>query len=75
MKIKINLFYSKHINCMFKANNNHLLADLKKIPKIRPFYNLKNAKIIKKKWKNIFSINFGIYDMHKTHKYIHQMKD
>ena len=61
---------------MFKANNNHFIGRSKiKILKIRPFYTLKSAKIVKKMWKNIFSINFGIYDMHKTHKYIHQMKD
>ena len=26
-------------------------------------------------WKNIFNVNFGIYNLYKTHKYIHQMKD
>ena len=33
---------------MFKASNNHFIDRSKiKIPKIRPFYNLKSAKITK----------------------------
>ena len=53
--MKINLFYSKQIKCMFKASNNHFIHRSKiKIPKIRPFYNLKSAKITKKRGK-IFS--------------------
>ena len=55
MQMKINLFHSKQIKCMFKASNNHFSARSKiKIPKIRPFFNLKSAKITKKCGK-IFS--------------------
>ena len=65
--MKIIYFYSKQIKCMFKAFNNHFIDRFKiKIQKIRPFYNLKSAKIAKKMWKNIFSINFERYDMHET---------
>ena len=40
---------------MFKATNNHFIDRSKiEIPKIRPFYNLKGAKIVKKDGK-IFS--------------------
>ena len=55
MKMKINLFYSKQIKCMFKAFNNHFIDRFKiKIQKNRPFYNLKSTKIAKKCGK-IFS--------------------
>ena len=51
IKIKISLFYSKQIKCMFKANNNHFIGKSKiKIPKIRPFYNLKK---VQKSLKNV----------------------
>ena len=54
---------------MLKASNNHFIDWSKlKIPKIRPFYNLKSAKTSKKMWKNIISINFGRYSMHETLK-------
>ena len=37
---------------MFKANNNNFIGKSKiKIPKIRPFYNLKSAKIFEKRTK------------------------
>ena len=47
--MKINLFYSIQIICMFKAINNHFIDRSKiEIPKNRPFYNLKSAKSLKK---------------------------
>ena len=61
---------------MFKAFNNHFIDRFKiKIQKIRPLYNVKSAKIAKKMWKNIFSINFGRYDMHEIFKKLDQMKE
>ena len=57
----MSLFYSKQIKCMFKANNNNFIGKSKiKIPKIRPFYNLKSAKIVKKYGK-IFSASILEY--------------
>ena len=53
--MKINLFYSKQMKCMFKVSNNNFIDRSKiKIPKIRPFYSLMSAKIAKKCGK-IFS--------------------
>ena len=53
--MKINIFYSKQIKCMFKAFNNNFIDRFKiKMQKIRPFYNEKSAKIAKKCGK-IFS--------------------
>ena len=58
---------------MLKAYNNHFGGRSKiKIPKIRPFVNLKSAKIAKK-CKKKFSVNFGRNDMHKTFKKSHQI--
>ena len=61
---------------MLKASNNHFGDICKiKILKIRAFCNLKSAKIAKKMRKNIFSVIFGTYDMHKTFYKLHQMKE
>ena len=61
---------------MLKASNDHFGDRSKiKMPKIRFFFNLKCAKIAKKMWKIIFSINFGRYDMHKSFKKVYQMKE
>ena len=58
---------SDSVDSYLKAFNNHFGDRSKiKIPKIRPFCNLKSAKIAKKMWKNIFSVNFGRYDLRKT---------
>ena len=57
--MKINIFYSKQIKCMFKAFNKHFIDRFKiKIQKIRPFYNLKSAKIDKKCGKIILASIF-----------------
>ena len=59
---------------MLKASNNHFGGRSKiKIPKIRPFVNLKSAKIAKKCKKNKFSVNFGRNNMRKTLKKLHQI--
>ena len=60
---------------MLKASNNHFGDRSKiKLPKIREFVIQRVQKLLKI-LKNIFSINFGRYNMHKPFSKLHQMKE